>query len=407
MDLKTARLYYEDSYQVEFRAQVVEAAEGGRRLYLDRTAFYPNSGGQPHDTGWIEGIPVQGVIEEGERIAHLVEAPVAAREIVGRIDWERRFDHMQQHTGQHLLSAVLLDLYGAPTVGFHMGAEISTIDLGIASLHPDQILRAEERANQLVFRNLPVRIHWEEAGAEPLRRAAPREGLLRVVTIEGVDRTACGGTHVRATGEIGAILIRKVDRAHGGIRLEFLCGMRAVRRARTDYEALERIARTLSASHQDAPRLVAEQVEALQKAEKARRKLATELAERRGRELYDAARPDDAGRRWALQRIAAGELDEELRTLARAFTARPGAVCLIAVEQPPALLVALSQDLGCHAGALLKEILAEKGGRGGGGATLGQGSAPDRAALETALRRLLDRLGAPSEIRAAGYDQKM
>ncbi len=390
MGLKTARLYHQDSYQTEFQARVLERSPDGLRLYLDRTAFYPDSGGQPHDSGWIEQVPVREVLEEGDLIAHVLESPVTAETVHGRIDWARRFDHMQQHSGQHLLSAVMLELYGAPTVGFHLGAEAALIDLQIAALRPEQVAQAEARANELVFRNLPIRTHWEEEGAQELRRGAGRQGPLRIVTIEGVDRTACGGTHVRATGEIGPIFIRKLDRAHGGVRLEFVCGARAVRRARADFEALSQIARTLSAALEETPRLVAEQAESLQKCEKARRKLALELAERRGRELYAAVRPDSSGFRCLVQFWTSGSFDEERRTLAQSFTAQPKAVCLALTEQPPAILLAVSQDSGWNAGALLKAALAAVGGRGGGGPCIAQGSAPSREAFEEALRSLAE-----------------
>ncbi len=388
MDLRSARLYWEDSYLREFQADVIGREEGGLRLYLNRTAFYPESGGQPSDTGWINGVPVRRVFEEGERIAHLLEAPVPEDRVKGRIDWERRFDHMQQHSGQHLLSAVFLDLYGAPTVGFHLGAEVSTIDLALSSLSWRQAVRAEERANEVVVQNLPIRIEWDEAGATAeLRRPVERPGPLRIVTIEGVDRVACGGTHVRATGEIGPIFVRKLDRAHGGVRVEFVCGLRAIRRARADHDALAAVARTLSVSLDRAPELVATQARMLEEAEKARRKLALELAERRGRELYAATAPAESEMRCHVERFR-GKLDEELRAVAQGFCSGSRAVFLAIGSEPPALLLAVSPDGGWDAGRLLGEALAHVGGRGGGSARIAQGGAPDAAALEQAVARL-------------------
>jgi len=389
VDLRTARLYWEDSYRTEFEARVLERDATGLRLYLDRTAFYPESGGQPCDTGWINDVAVREVVEEGELIAHVLEMPVTEERVRGRIRWERRFDHMQQHSGQHLLSAVVLDLFGAPTVGFHLGAEVSTIDLGVASLGREQIVRAEERANELVFRNLPIRARWEDAGeASELRRAVDRGGPIRIVTIEGVDRAACGGTHVRATGEIGPILIRKLDRAHKGVRLEFVCGLRAVRRARSDFEALTAIARTLSTGLDRAAEQAAAQARALEESEKTRRKLALELALRRGRELYEATPAGPDGTRCVIRRQASGKADEELRALAQGFTERAGAVFLAVFEDPPSLLLAVSESGGWDAGAAVREALGAVGGRGGGSARMAQGSAPDRQALQEAAARL-------------------
>ncbi len=385
----TARLYYDDCYLAEFRGRVVERSADGRRLYLDQTAFYPASGGQPHDLGVIAGVAVLEVVEEDERIAHVTAAPVTGDEVACRIDWPRRFDHMQQHSGQHLLSAVLVDLFQAQTVGFHLGAEVSTIDVTAASLDPAQVMAAEARANALVFENRPVRIACEQAGADlDLRRASEREGPLRIVTIEGLDRSACGGTHVRATGEIGPILIRRLDKAHGCARIEFVCGSRAVRRARADLDALSRVARVLTAPLDEAPQLVAAQSEALQAAERARRKLAVELARFKGRELYEATPPDVAGRRRVVRRLPSGAIDDELRALAQSFTAQPQAVFVAAIETPPAILFAAAAGAGIHAGEALKAALTAVGGRGGGNAQLAQGSAPSPAALDAALSEI-------------------
>ena len=387
--MTTERLYYRDSYLVDFRATVVDTAEEGRRVYLDRTAFYPASGGQPQDAGLIAGINVTGVVDEGDRIAHLTAAPVPPGEAACRVDWPRRFDHMQQHSGQHLLSAVFVEMFGAATVGFHLGAESSAIDVALPSLDPAQAAAIELRANQLVFENRPLAISFEERPLD-LRKPSEREGLLRIVSIAGVDRSACGGTHVRATGEIGPLLLRKLDKAHGSVRIEFLCGLRAIRRARADNEALAKIARLLSAPPDETPAIVAAQIQALDISEKARRRLATELARLRGGELYRATAPNASGLRSVLQRLPKGAaLDDELRATAQGFTAGDKAVFLAVVEDPPALLLAASKDAGLHAGNLLKSALTPNGGRGGGNAQLAQGSLPSRDALEQAVTQLL------------------
>jgi alanyl-tRNA synthetase len=377
----TARLYFTDSYLQDFHATVVAQADGGRRLYLDRTAFYPTSGGQPHDTGTIAGAALLDVVDEEDRIAHVLAAPVAAAEVECRLDWVRRFDHMQQHTGQHVLSAVLVELFGAPTVGFHLGTESAAIDIAVDELTEEQSSEAERRANEVVFENRAVSVSFEDAGeASGLRKAAAREGTLRIVSIDGLDRSACGGTHVRATGEIGPILVRKLDRAHGNVRIEFLCGRRAVRRARADYEALARAARSLSAALDEVPALAATQAEALAAAQKARRKLAIELAGIRGRELYSSTSANAAGRRCHLLRIK-GALDDEVRALAQGFTAGANACFLALSEQPPAALLAVSGDAGLDAGNVLRQAVSARGGRGGGNAQIAQGSLPAAEAL--------------------------
>ena len=318
----TERLYYHDAYLAEFQAAVVDAGDGGRRVYLDRSAFYPASGGQPSDLGSIDGVPVVEVIDEGDRIAHVLASPLEASEVTGRIDWARRHDHMQQHSGQHLLSAVLVELCGAPTLGFHLGAESSTIDAGTPALEAGQIAAIERRVNQLVFENRPVTVSFEDAAAVAgLRKPSDREGQLRVISICDYDRSACGGTHVRATGEIGPVLIRKLDKIRGNVRIEFLCGMRAVRRARADYDALARISRALAAQLDETPKLVTANIERLSQTEKALKKLATELAHIRGRDLCAATQPDADGLRRHFRRLASGSLDEELRATAQGFTA--------------------------------------------------------------------------------------
>jgi len=391
----TERLYYTDSYLREFRANVIEASDGGCRVYLDRTAFYPASGGQPFDTGTIGDAAVIEVADEGDRIAHITGAPITPGDVGCAIDWPRRFDHMQQHSGQHLLSAVLVELYGAATVGFHLGAESSAIDIG-ASLTDIQLAAAELRANEIVFENRPVSISFEDASAAGgLRKASEREGTLRIVNIEGLDRSACGGTHVCSTGEIGPVLIRKLERVHGNLRIEFLCGLRAVRRAHADYDALARIGRTFSCALDDAPALAAAQVQSLETAEKARRKAAIELAQVRGRELYEATAPDAAGLRVVVERVAAGVSEEEVRSRARGFTAQARA-CFIALfaGARPAALMAVSADAGVHAGNVLKAAVTCLGGRGGGSAQVAQGSIPAPEAgeeLVSALQRTIGR----------------
>jgi alanyl-tRNA synthetase len=381
----TTRLYYSDSYLTEFDARVVERAEDGHRVYLERTAFYPTSGGQPHDTGMLGGASVRDVIDEGERIAHVLDAPVNEDSVTGRVNWPRRFDHMQQHTGQHLLSAVVADLFGWATVSVHFGADVSTLDVDVSTVTPDHVVRAERRANEIVFENRPVAVSYESATeAEGLRKATSREGTLRIVSIADLDRSACGGTHVRATGEIGPILIGKVDKVRQSARLEFVCGMRAVGRAHADHDALSRLAQSLSAAPTEVADLVARQSVRLKDAESRLRVLETELAARMARERYEAVQADDAGVRRVVERRASGSLDE-LRPLALATVSLPRAVFVGAVESPAALLVAASDDAGLDAGRALKAALADAGGRGGGSARLAQGTLPSREALDRAL----------------------
>jgi alanyl-tRNA synthetase len=381
----TQRLYYTDSYLRDFEAAVVDVAEEGRRVYLDRTAFYPTSGGQPFDTGRLNGIQITDVVDEGERIAHLLDQPITGAKAVGQLDWGRRFDHMQQHTGQHLLSAVLSDLYGYATLGVHFGRESSTVDLDGPSLTPDQIGRAEDRCNEIVVENRPVEVSFEEAARSTgLRRASERTGGLRVVTIRNADRSACGGTHVRATGEIGPILIGKVERVRKGTRVEFLCGGRSIRRARADHRLLFRLAGDFSASPEELPDLVHTLRGEIKQANAARRELETQLVAYRARELYLAAVPDATGIRRVVIRQERGSL-EGLRGVAQAFASMPLAIFVGAAASPPALVLATSPDSGVDAAGVLKGLVASVGGRGGGSATMAQGTVPGQQQLEQVI----------------------
>jgi alanyl-tRNA synthetase len=390
----TERLYYTDAYLTAFPARVVDRADDGTVVYLDRTAFYPTSGGQPHDTGRLGAARVVDVIDQGDRIAHRLDAPLASDRVEGAIDWARRLDHMQQHTGQHLLSAVLAELTGHATVSVHFGRDISTLDLDTPALTPDQVADAELRANRIVTENRPVEVSFEDAGsAAGLRKASDREGTLRIVTIRDLDRSACGGTHVRATGEIGPILIRGQERVRKTLRLEFLCGERAVRRARADYDLLAGLAAGQSAAPDELPALFAAQRQELGSATAARRELEAALAGYRARELYEATPPGPHGTRLVVQRQDAGPPDR-LRPLAGAIAALPRAVLLGATREPAGIILTAAEDSGVDAGRALKEILGQVGGRGGGNARLAQGSVPSADALERAVSALVAALAA-------------
>lgn len=394
----TERLYYKDSYLTKFRARVVDASPDQQRVYLDRSAFYPTSGGQPFDTGQLGGLNVIEVIDEGDRVAHVLNKPLTPAgvdgQIDGLIDVTRRFDHMQQHTGQHLLSAVLLEMFDAATVSFHLGAEACTIDIARV-LEAEQLRQAERRANQIVFENRPVAISFQHSSEDlGLRKPTEREGEVRIISIQGLDRSACGGTHVRATGEIGPILLRKLDRMRGNQRIEFLCGGRAVARARADFEVLSEIARVFSAPLDEVPGMVEAQREKLQEAERARRRTAMELAQASGRALYADTAPGSDGVRRILRRLES--LSEASRAEAQTFAAAGPGIFLAVVETPPSVLLAASKESGVHAGDLLKRALTEAGGRGGGNAALAQGSLPSKEALNQLVGALAGQLKFPS-----------
>jgi alanyl-tRNA synthetase len=345
----TDRLYYHDSYLREFRGHVVDSADEGRRVYLDRTAFYPSSGGQPFDMGTLSGVAVREVIDEDGRIAHLLDAPLTSADVEGQIDWSRRFDHMQQHTGQHLLSAVLLDLFDIPTLSFHMGSVSSNIEIGVDGLSPAHLDRIEDRCAQIVAEARPVTVAFEDSAADlALRKPSERTGTLRIISIADLDRSAF---------------------AH----------------ARQDFRVLSEISRLVSVPFEEAAAQVAAQIDKAKTLEKLSQKLAAELAQRQGRELYAAAQPDAEGVRRATER---GPIDEAMRARAQAFVAGSKAVFLAVSENPPSILLAASPDSGIRAGDRVKAAVTAAGGRGGGNPGLAQGSVPTAAALEEVVKLL-------------------
>jgi len=386
--VNTNRLYYTDCYLKTFRAHVLNTADDGTRVYLDNTAFYPASGGQPHDLGLLAGIPILDVVDEDRGIAHVLERPIEAADVECHVDWARRYDHMQQHTGQHLLSAVLVELFNFHTLSFHMGREVSTIELAAKDLTEPQIDEAEARVNEIVRESRPVRILFEHAeAAAGLRKPSDRSGTLRIIEIEGLDRSACGGTHVRSTGELGPIQIRKTEKIRGNVRIEFVCGIRALERAKKDYRVLQELARQAATTIDNLPEHSLAVRQRLTEIEKTNERLSTELARREGLALYQATVPDTHGIRRAFLRVPA--IDAGVRAQAQAYAASEKAVLLAVGAEPAGVLIACSPDSQVNAGAVLKQLVAEAGGRGGGSATLAQGNLPN----EEILRPLAQALG--------------
>jgi len=411
--MPTDRLYYHDSFLFSFDARVVESLErdGRHAVVLDRTAFYPTSGGQVHDTGRLvangrEVAVIEVADEEDGRIFHFVSEPVSpGAEVHGTIDAARRRDHIQQHTGQHVLSAAFVRLFDMPTVSFHMGTESCTIDLAAAAVSPEQLREAERLANEAVLEDRPVAIRFvplEEARQLGLRKLPPKQaGDLRLINIQDFDLCACGGTHVRATGQIGSILVRKTEKVKQGMRVEFVCGMRAVETAARDYAALTRAAGLLSTHIHDLPDQVLKSLEDARGAAKAQHKLLEDLAELQAERML-AATP---GPRRVITAVFPDRDAVFLKLLAQKLTARQQEVIalLAAGAGQPTLVFAQSPGhhpspakaadpgtpgLKSNMGQLMKETMAQLGGRGGGSADMAQGGLPagqDTASLEKIL----------------------
>ena len=386
---KTERIYYTDCYLREFSAGVLRVSPDakGVRVFLDRTAFYPESGGQPVDHGTLGGNPVLDVVDEGDEIAHVLAESPATETVEGIIDWTRRFDHMQQHTGQHVLSAAFEKTGGYKTVSFHLGTEISTIDLDSDRVGVKQIETAEEHANQIVFENRPVQISFRassEANQLELRKPTYREGDIRLVEVEGFDLSACGGTHVSQTGAIGLIAIRKVDHTKGLTRVAFVCGGRALRRARQDFTILTDVARLFSSGLEDVPALITKQAQELREAARQRDKLVENLAEFEALHLWQSAL-ERAGVRVVCRSFAAEE-GKKAKLIAHAVVKHPSAVALMGVKGKPATLLFLqSADGNLSMAEILKQVLAKFGGKGGGSKDFAQGGGLPEEDLEAAL----------------------
>jgi alanyl-tRNA synthetase len=379
----TVRLYYDDATLARFSATVTEVANDGRVVYLDRSAFYPTSGGQPHDLGSIADVAITDVVDEENRIAHHLAEPLglpAGAMVVGQVNMTRRVDHMQQHTGQHLLSALLADEYGWPTVSVHFGDETSTVDVTADGVTAEQLAAIEHRANVLALQNHAVTVSYEDAAsATDLRKASDRDGTLRIVTIEGLDRSACGGTHVSHTAQIGALLLRRAEKTRGHVRIEFLCGHRAVTRARIDAELLTRTARPLSAAPGDLPVLVEQQQLRLVELERERKRLQSDLAQYEAQQLWQAAPVDSAG----VRRITTTVLGpvKEAEPLAQQLLKLGGCAVLVTNPTNGGVLLATAPDTALDAGQLLRATLQSVGGRGGGAPRLAQGAVTTPSSL--------------------------
>ena len=388
----TEKRYYDDSYTRSFAARVVEThvIRGTPAAVLDQTFFYPTSGGQPHDTGILGGRQVRDVvIEPGGVVLHHLDAPLPEGPVEGAIDWDRRLDHMQQHTGQHILSQAFLRQAGAATIGFHLGADSVSIDLDAAALSDAQVADAASVANAIVTGNVPVRA-WFPEPAElaslPLRKTPEVEGRFRVVAIGDFDYSACGGTHVAAAGEVGLISVLKSERLKRGTRIEFLTGGRA----RRDYAAKHALVRELSHSLTCSPEELPDSVARISAAlVESRRQLARylerELDQEAGQRLDLAMR---VGHLRVVSGAWAGRPVDEVKGLALRMTALPGVIALLGVAGGKTQLVfARSDEVTVPLKPLFDRTMATLGGGKGGGTRIMQGAAGEstREKLEAVL----------------------
>ena len=385
--MKTERLYYDDPYLLEFEAKVLEIRpiEDRFGIVLDRTAFYPTSGGQPNDLGTINDVPLLDCFEDetGGTVIHVVPDRISGGFARGRIDWTRRTDHMQQHSGQHVLSQAFVEVFNWPTVSFHLGVVACTIDLPVDSISREQATTAEDLANRIVQENRAVAVqylaqeHLAEAG---LRKPTERTGTIRVIDIAGYDRSACGGTHVHRTSEIGPILITGIERAKKQTRVEFICGNRVFRYAREANRTLESISQTVSAPALEAANAVRTLWEEHQQARKRIQELEAGMLD------HEAAQfPIRDG--FAIAAFQNRGIDT-VKLLAAKIATRPSTIVLFADESEGQVRVvfARSSDCGVDVSAVLKKTLDRFGGRGGGRPNLAQGGGLAADKAETVLQ---------------------
>src|SRR5467141_4044039 len=396
--MTTRRLYYDDPFEREFSARVMSCevlppdVDSGITatvwgLILDRTAFYPTSGGQPNDLGKIADANVLDVRDEGDEIIHIVDRRPQSPDLNGCINWPRRFDHMQQHTGQHLLSAMFQERFGLPTVSFHLGAEICTIDLRGPQPSEEFLEGAERASNQVIFEVRPVNVRYgtaDQLSQLGVRKEVDREGILRAIEIESADLQPCGGTHVKSTGQIGLILVRRCSKVRQDWRVEFVCGGRAERIARRDFLRLRETAKKLSCSFDEtvsaATRALAERDANFKNS----RAVVQRLAEAEATLALQSAPPGANGFR-VVSRVFEGVPADYLGFFATAFAKSEKAIAILAAAEGGHLLFAQHPSAGKDMNALLKEVLEKVAGKGGGTRDLDRGRLNDGSQVEKAV----------------------
>jgi alanyl-tRNA synthetase len=402
----TEHLYYHDSFLHEFDAKVLDVATIDSRtaLILDQTAFYPTSGGQVFDTGWIlsgsDKVRIAEVAEQDDgTILHLIEGGGHIQKgdnVHGQIDADRRRDHMQQHSGQHVLSAAFVRLFNMATVSFHMGAESCSIDLDTRQLTEAQVEAAEKLANEVIADNRQVAIRFvsqQEAQSLGLRKMPPVErDQLRLIEIHDFDLTACGGTHVASTAQIGCLLLRKTEKVRLGWRVEFVCGRRAISTARHDFATLTESAALCSAHIWDLPQQIRKLQQEAREGRKSYEQTLQDLAE-----LYAGKMLGEYSQETGPVIITRVLPDRDLnfiKLLAQKLTRQnPHIVALLAATAgQPAMVFAQSPGQPFDMGALMKEVLSRVGGRGGGSKDMAQGGATQIDGLQPALAELAAKL---------------
>jgi alanyl-tRNA synthetase len=377
--MATRRLYYDDSYMQSFSAHVLgcvpaepvptpSGPQASWEVVLDQTALYPTSGGQPNDLGCLGEAKVLDVRDADDVILHIVDREMKPGEVQGSIDWARRFDHMQQHTGQHLLSAMFQERYGLPTVSFHLGSDFCTIDLRGPEPILDVLEGAQRAANQVVFEDRPVTVKYgtpDQLAQVGVRKEVDRQGILRAIEIEAADLQPCGGTHVKGTGQIGLVLVRRCSKIRQDWRVEFACGVRAERLASGDFQMLREVSDRLSCSPDDAPAAIGKLMAERDAHFKSLRGTLEQLAGVLSKAMVSEASLARNGL-WIVARVLREVHPELLLPLATELAKHEKAVALLVHEETGQIVFAEHASAGIDLAAILKRVLAVTPGKGGG-----------------------------------------
>ena len=390
----TRRLYFEDAYQKEFEGQVLERLvhEGRPAVVLDRTCFYPESGGQPSDRGTLGGADVLHVFEDGEKIIHVLDRELSgAEEVRGVVDWVRRFDHMQQHSGQHILSQCFVEVVEGETRSFHLGEQVSTLEIGIGAVSDTDLENVESRANDIVFEDREIRTYFvedEQVGTVPLRRPPKKEGTIRVVEVSGFDFSACGGTHCRRTGEIGLIKIIRWDKLRNNLRFEFLCGRRAWKDYALKNRSLLGISQKFSVHESDAAAAVEKTIQEARQSRKKMKHLQDALVG------FEAKEAVEKGAGWLVKRVWTDRTAEEAKLLALNIIRLAERAVLFAVRggERDHFIFACSEKMPLNMRELVPLVMERAKGKGGGGSSLVEIVVDKGADLEAVLTAAEDYL---------------
>ncbi|HOM94073.1 MAG TPA: alanine--tRNA ligase-related protein [Candidatus Saccharicenans sp.] len=387
----TEKLYFKNAYLKEFTARVIgqEVRDGQRLVVLDRTAFYPESGGQPHDIGFLNGVKVNRVEEEDSVIFHYVQSELSGEEVHGQIDWERRFDHMQQHTGQHILSQAFYQVVKGETLAFHLGQVESTVEIDIQSIKDETLFQVERLANDIIFSDVEIKTYFlseDKIASVPLRKAPKVSGLIRIVEVSGFDYSACGGTHCERSGQVGLIKVIRQERIRGHVRFSFVCGFRALTEFKHRLDWLQAAARLFSSEEREVPAAAERTLAELRSLKKKQQRLEENLA------IFEATEMLARSQSKIVSGLFSDKSPDELKFLALQLIHRAEVMAVLAglAENSFYLVIAAAENLRTDVRQVVPVLQAEIKLKGGGSPTLVQLFSEEKDKAEAALKLAVD-----------------